>query len=251
MYTSRPHAPTESARPPSPPTWPTRVFPLDVATIADRTADTAAGAAARGIDLRLHPGGEIFPHFAIDLSRDELELIAQGPRARAGCCSRCRSTASTRRSSRPGDTCAATGSASWSPTPSAPPACSTRGSPAAGAIEDGALLQVNVCSLLGRHGAEARVGRPTAGPRRPRLRARLRRARRRPPGHARCGRQRAPHRRQSALPAPPRDPGGRCPVTRLALAVRAPHARRDPGVAPARAVVKNRRYFLLVWGGGG
>ena len=39
-------------------------FPVAVATIPERTRTLQAAIDAAGIDLRLHPGGEIFPHHA-------------------------------------------------------------------------------------------------------------------------------------------------------------------------------------------
>src|SRR5262249_17851788 len=54
-------------------------LPVAVATIPERTRTLQAAIAPAGIELRLHPGGEIFPDFATDLSRDELQVIAQGP----------------------------------------------------------------------------------------------------------------------------------------------------------------------------
>jgi protein-tyrosine phosphatase len=96
-------------------------FPVAVATIPERTRTLQTAIDAAGVDLRLHPGGEIFPTFATDLGPDELAVIAQRP---AG--ARWVLLDEGLRRLRP-------------------------------VIEDGALLQVNVSSLLGRHGDEARV----------------------------------------------------------------------------------------------
>jgi protein-tyrosine phosphatase len=54
-------------------------FPLDVATIPERTRALQAELDAAGIHLRLHPGGEIYPHEATGLGADELDVIAHGP----------------------------------------------------------------------------------------------------------------------------------------------------------------------------
>jgi protein-tyrosine phosphatase len=54
-------------------------LPVDVHTIADRTRALQRAIDAAGIDLRLHPGGEIFPDGAPALGRAELDLIAHGP----------------------------------------------------------------------------------------------------------------------------------------------------------------------------
>jgi protein-tyrosine phosphatase len=131
-------------------------FPLDVATIADRTRELQAALDAAGIDLHLHPGGEIFPPGATALDHDELDAIAHGPRGARWVLLEV-----------PFDGVDATFVDAWR---------HVRrhgfgvliGHPerAAGlledglrtlrpAIADGALLQVNVSSLLGRHGAEA------------------------------------------------------------------------------------------------
>lgn len=54
-------------------------FPLDPASIATRTERLQAALDLEGIRLRLHPGGEIHPSVAADLTGDELDLVAQGP----------------------------------------------------------------------------------------------------------------------------------------------------------------------------
>jgi len=135
------------------------MFPLDVTEIAERTRALQVAVDAAGLDLRLHPGGEIHPDGATTLSPAELELIAHGP---------------------PG--------ARWVllevPFPGIDDdflaACRhvrdagfglLIGHPerAAGFLADGhrrlqgelaagALLQVNLCSLLGRQGPEAHAG---------------------------------------------------------------------------------------------
>jgi protein-tyrosine phosphatase len=133
-------------------------FPLDVATIADRTRELQAALDAAGIDLHLHPGGEIFPPGATTLDHDELDAVAHGPRGARWVLLEV-----------PFDGIDATFVDAWR---------HVRrhgfgvliGHPerAAGlledglrtlrpAIADGALLQVNVSSLLGRHGAEAQA----------------------------------------------------------------------------------------------
>lgn len=54
-------------------------FALDVATIPERTRALQAALDAAGIELRLHPGGEIYPAGATGLGADELDVIAHGP----------------------------------------------------------------------------------------------------------------------------------------------------------------------------
>jgi protein-tyrosine phosphatase len=54
-------------------------FPLDVATIPERTAQLRSLLGAAGVPLVLHPGGELHPAGAGDLSADQLDIVAQGP----------------------------------------------------------------------------------------------------------------------------------------------------------------------------
>ena len=131
-------------------------FPLDVRAIPDRTRALQAALDAAGIELRLHPGGEVHPDGAAALTGDELDVIAQGPPGArwvllevpfAGVGARfleaCRHV---RRH----------GFALLIAHPERA-AGLLRGGLARlrPVLEDGALLQVNVCSLLGRHGPEA------------------------------------------------------------------------------------------------
>jgi len=59
------------------PTW-----PLEVASIPGRVAELQAAIDKRSLGVRLHAGGEIHPRSAAGLTDDELEILAQGP---AGC----------------------------------------------------------------------------------------------------------------------------------------------------------------------
>jgi protein-tyrosine phosphatase len=133
-------------------------YPVAVREIAGRTQELQDLLAAARIDLRLHPGGEIFPGGATALGHDELDAIAHGPRGARWVLLEV-----------PFDGIDATFLAAWRHVRRhgfglliAHP------ERAAGllddglrrlrpAIEDGALLQVNVSSLLGRHGPEARA----------------------------------------------------------------------------------------------
>jgi protein-tyrosine phosphatase len=54
-------------------------FPLDVASIAARTERLQAALDAARIPLLLHPGGELHASAAATITHDELDLIAQGP----------------------------------------------------------------------------------------------------------------------------------------------------------------------------
>ncbi|HSD80624.1 MAG TPA: CpsB/CapC family capsule biosynthesis tyrosine phosphatase [Solirubrobacteraceae bacterium] len=134
-------------------------FPLDVATIAERTRALQAALDAEGVRLRVRPGGELHPAGAATLRARELEHVAQGPvGARwvlaevpfAGIvepflegCARVRSLgfglviAHPERAARFLD-------------------AGLRA--LRGELQRGALLQVNVCSLLGRQGEAAHAG---------------------------------------------------------------------------------------------
>ena len=54
-------------------------WPLDIASIPERTTELAEALARHGIGVRVSPGGEFDARFAQTLSDDELELIAHGP----------------------------------------------------------------------------------------------------------------------------------------------------------------------------
>jgi protein-tyrosine phosphatase len=54
-------------------------WPLEIATIPDRTAALADALARHEIGVRVRPGGELDARFARTLTDAELELIAQGP----------------------------------------------------------------------------------------------------------------------------------------------------------------------------
>ena len=132
-------------------------FPLDVSTIAARTAALQATLDRAGVNVRLHSGGEIHPDVAMSLSAAELRAISAGPPGSRwvlfevpfagvddGFLAGCRAI----RRHRFGLVIA-------------------HPERAAGLLDGGlallrdelragAVLQINVCSLLGRHGDEAR-----------------------------------------------------------------------------------------------
>lgn len=54
-------------------------FPLDALTIAERTVALQSALTDEGIPLTLHAGGEIHPSGATDLGPVELDAVAQGP----------------------------------------------------------------------------------------------------------------------------------------------------------------------------
>jgi protein-tyrosine phosphatase len=134
-------------------------YPLDVATIAERTRALQAAIEAEGIELLLHPGGEIHPLGATALAPGDLDLIAHGPRGArwvlfevpfAGIDAEWLAACRHIRES---------GFSLLIAHPERAAGFLTGGHellrPELGA---GALLQVNVCSLLGRHGPDAREG---------------------------------------------------------------------------------------------
>jgi protein-tyrosine phosphatase len=134
-------------------------LPVDVATIADRTRALQAAIDAAGIALHLHPGGEIFPAGAPALGHDELDAIAHGPPGARWVLLEV-----------PFVGIDATFLDAWrNVRRHGFGVLIAHPERAAGlldgglrrlrpAIDDGALLQVNVSSLLGRHGPEAEAG---------------------------------------------------------------------------------------------
>lgn len=134
-------------------------FPgLDPATIADRVRALQAALDRERLPLRLHAGGELHPSAAAELSSDELGLIAQGPLGArwvllevpfAGVDAAFAETAVRIRAEGFGLVIAHPERA--------------EGLLAGGGmailrreVEHGSVLQVNVCSLLGLHGDDAR-----------------------------------------------------------------------------------------------
>jgi protein-tyrosine phosphatase len=131
-------------------------FPLEVGTIPARTRALQAAIDREGIDLRLHPGGELHADGATALSGDELDLIAHGPPGTrwvlleapfagigAAFLEACRHVRNH-------------GFGLLIAHPERAAGLLSGGLRALGTeLEAGALLQVNVCSLLGRHGPAA------------------------------------------------------------------------------------------------
>jgi protein-tyrosine phosphatase len=132
-------------------------FPLDITTIRDRTSALQAAVNAAGIDLYLHPGGEIHPDGAAALTAVELHAIAQGPRGArwvllevpfAGIDTRFLGACRHIRSHGFGLVLAH---------PERAAGFLEGGRDLLqGEVSAGAVLQVNVGSLIGRHGPEAR-----------------------------------------------------------------------------------------------
>ena len=132
-------------------------YPLDPATIAARTQALQGALDAAAIPLRLHPGGEIHPDGAPDLGHAALDAVAHGPRGArwvllevpfagidAGFLAACRHVRDH-------------GFGLLVAHPERAAGLFPDGlRELAPEITAGALLQVNACSLLGRHGPEAR-----------------------------------------------------------------------------------------------
>jgi protein-tyrosine phosphatase len=134
-------------------------YPIDLSTVHPRTRALQAAIDAAGLDLRLHPGGEIHPGGAARLGRDDLDVIAHGPPGArwvllevpfAGI-----DTAFL-------DACRHVRQHGFGLLIAHPERAAgflAEGHRAlAGEIAAGALLQVNACSLLGRQGPEAHAG---------------------------------------------------------------------------------------------
>jgi protein-tyrosine phosphatase len=131
-------------------------FPIDVATIPDRTRELQEAIDAAGIGLHLHPGGEIFPDTATGLGRRELDLIAHGPTGARWVLLEVPFGGIDERFLDAGRHIRGLGFGLLIAHPERAAGLLTGGlQRLRPVIEDGALLQVNVCSLLGRHGPEA------------------------------------------------------------------------------------------------
>jgi protein-tyrosine phosphatase len=133
-------------------------FPLDPASIPARTRALQHSLNAAGIALRLHPGGEIHPSGAADLDAAQLDHIAHGPPGARWVLLEVPFGGISRRFV---DACAHIRGQGFGILIAHPER-------AQGLIEGGlnrlrsqmtagAVLQVSVCSLLGRHGAEAQI----------------------------------------------------------------------------------------------
>lgn len=133
-------------------------FPFDHATVPGRTRALQVALRQAGIPLRVRPGGEIHPAAAHTLSSAELDLVAQGPRggrwvlaevpfagiddAFLAGCARIRGRGFGLVIAHPERAAGILdGGLVWLERE----------------LAAGSVLQVNVCSLLGRHGPEAQA----------------------------------------------------------------------------------------------
>ena len=131
-----------------------RIDLIRLARLRDEAQRLIAG---RGIDVRLHGGGELGHDDALSLAPDELELIAQGPAHARWILLECPFEGVV-------DDFTAAAERLWELGYDLLLAHPERAAPIAGGesrllslVDRGALLQVNATSLLGRHGPRARA----------------------------------------------------------------------------------------------
>jgi protein-tyrosine phosphatase len=133
------------------------LFGPDVASIPERTRALQAALRRERIPLRIHPGGELHPSGAANLSRTELETVAQGP---SGARWVLLEVPFAGVDPAFAETCRHIRGQGFGLVIAHPERA--KGLLADGGLsllrpelERGAVLQVNVCSLLGAHGPEA------------------------------------------------------------------------------------------------
>jgi protein-tyrosine phosphatase len=134
-------------------------FPrVDIAQLADVRADAQRTLDERGIDVRLHGGGELAHEDALWLGADDLEPIAQGPADARWLLLECPFEGVD-------DAVVRAAERLWEHGYGVLLAHPERAAAIAGAdhrlrvlMAAGALLQVNATSLLGRHGPAAHAG---------------------------------------------------------------------------------------------
>lgn len=133
-------------------------FPIDVASIPERTRALQARLDEERIPLTLHPGGEIHPSGATDLAPHELDVIAHGPPGARWVLLEVPFGGISRLFL---DACAHVRACGFAIVIAHPERASgfLDGGLARlrGEMTAGAVLQVSVCSLLGRHGGEAQL----------------------------------------------------------------------------------------------
>lgn len=133
-------------------------FPIDVATIPERTAELQDRLDRAGIPLALHPGGEIHPSGATDLGHTDLDRIAHGPRGARWVLLEVPFGGISRLFL---DACHHVREEGFGILIAHPERASGLLSGGLGRLRAemaaGAVLQVSVCSLRGRHGEEARI----------------------------------------------------------------------------------------------
>jgi protein-tyrosine phosphatase len=129
-------------------------FPhVDLHELVERRADAQAAIDAAGVEVRLHPGGELADEDGFELAPDELELIAQGPASAPFLLLECPFPGIDDAFEASAERLAGLGYGLLL----AHPERAYDGHERLDSLLDaGALLQVNVSSLLGHHGERAR-----------------------------------------------------------------------------------------------
>jgi protein-tyrosine phosphatase len=126
------------------------VYPGEV---RERTAALQAAVDAEGLRVRLHPGGEVAHQDALRLSPAELELVAQGPVGRRWILLETPFTGIDGTFAAAAERLTGLGYGLLIAHPERGPDATGEGRRRLEALRAaGALLQVNVCSLLGQHG---------------------------------------------------------------------------------------------------
>ena len=131
-------------------------FPLDPAEIAGRAGELSAELAARGIDLQIHAGGELHPSAPNSLTDAELEMIASGPEGARWLLFEVPFAGVDERFAEDCRELMARGFGLVIAHPERARGLFADGGwqILRGLIAEGALLQVNICSLLGNNGLE-------------------------------------------------------------------------------------------------
>jgi protein-tyrosine phosphatase len=131
-----------------------RVFPHVVpAELAGRRAALQAAIDAEGLGVRLHPGGELAHPDALRLSEADLDLIAQGPEGARWLLLECPFAGLDAAFTAAAERLTGLGYGLVLAHPERAAGVLDAGRDRLEALRaDGALLQVNVCSLLGNHG---------------------------------------------------------------------------------------------------
>jgi protein-tyrosine phosphatase len=128
-------------------------FPaVDLSELAGRRLATQQAIDAEGLEVRLHPGGELAHEDALRLDPEDLALIAQGPADARWLLLECPFAGIDERFEAAAERLTDLGFGLLLAHPERADGGHER---LRALLDDGALLQVNVSSLLGRHGAEA------------------------------------------------------------------------------------------------
>jgi protein-tyrosine phosphatase len=128
-------------------------FPhVRIGELAGRRREAQAAIERAGLGVRLHPGGELAHEDALALSRDELDLISQGPADAPWLLLECPFAGLDDEFEAAAARLSGLGYGLLLAHPERAAGGHER---LRGLLEDGALLQVNVCSLLGNHGLDA------------------------------------------------------------------------------------------------